>query len=198
MNELDILILFIILLCVGIGLRRGLVRALISAIGIYFTVVMAGYVYEPIGDTLSTALGRVGISMGTTGAHNLIYVLVVIAMTVAVELVSRATFEQTHISSLWKLDTLLGGVTGIFYGALWVSLFLVPGQYSIAQGSGTWYEAVYGSTLVPTLNSFFETAVLDVVSILFLNRIPRLYLNPISQRVSLLFLDLASFRFLVC
>lgn len=189
MNEQDYLIVFIVFLGVGIGLRRGLVRVLISTVGIYFTVVVTGYVYKPIGDMVSAAFDRLGIELGITEAHNITYVVGVIAMTVVVELVSRSTFEETRIVSLRGADTLLGAVAGVFYGALWASLFLVPGQYSVAQSSGMWSAAVYESTLVPTLNKVFKAAVLDVVSILFVKGTPRLYLNPVSQRVSYLFFN---------
>src|SRR3990170_736118 len=132
-NELDYILVFIILLGVGIGLRRGLIRIVVSTIGIYFTVLVAGYAYEPIGDTLADGLARLGIPMETVGTHNFTYIVVVIAMTVVVELVSRSTFEVTRLRYLPSLDKLLGGIAGVFYGALWASLFLVPGQYSVAR-----------------------------------------------------------------
>ena len=194
-NELDYILIFIILVGVGIGLRRGLVRVLISTVGIYFTVIVAGYAYEPMGDTLSGALSRLGINVSTTAAHNFSYLVVVIAMTVAVELVSRSTFEETHIRVLWRLDNLLGGIAGVFYGALWASLFLVPPQYGLAQTAGAWSTAVFQSELVPTLNRVFRDAVLDVVGIFFVGGTPELYLNPVSQRVAGLFLKLASLFF---
>lgn len=192
MNELDYILLLIVVGGIGIGLRRGFVRVLISTIGIYFTVIVAGYAYEPIGDTLSSALSDVSINLSVTAAHNVIYILAVVAMTVAVELVSRSTFEETHIRSLRGLDNLLGGLVGVFYGALWASLFLVPAQYGIARGGTGWSTAVLQSTLVPRLNQVFGTIVLDAVGILFIGGTPELFLNGVSQRVSSIFLDLAS------
>jgi uncharacterized membrane protein required for colicin V production len=187
-NELDLILIFIVLVGVGIGLRRGLVRVLISTIGIYLTVIVTGYAYEPMGDTLSGSLGELGIKVGKVEAHNFCFLLVVVAMTVAVELISRSTFEETRIRTLWRLDNVLGGLAGVFYGALWASLFLVPVQYSVAETAGAWSRAVSGSTLVPTLNRVFVNGVLDLVSIFFLDGTPELYLNRISQRVTDLFL----------
>ena len=171
MNELDYIIVFIVLLGVGIGLRRGLIRVLISIVGIYATVLVAGYFYKPVGNTISGAFDRVGIDIGLTGAHNFSYFVAVLAMTLIVELVSRSTFEGTRLRSFRTLDTLLGAVVGVFYGALWASLFLVPGQYS-----GAWITAVNQSALVPTLNGVFRDAVLDVVGIFFLNGTPGLFI----------------------
>jgi uncharacterized membrane protein required for colicin V production len=185
-NELDYILLIIILTGVGIGLRRGLIRVLISTIGIYFSVVVAGYAYQPLGDILSNALDDVGIRIGIIAAHNFIYIVVMIAMTVTVEVVSRTTFEETRITSLRGLDTLLGGLAGIYYGVLWAALFLVAPQYGISQTGGGWSTAVSQSALVPRLNDIFQNGVLDVVSILFIGGTPELYLNGISRRVAYL------------
>jgi uncharacterized membrane protein required for colicin V production len=192
MNELDVILIFIILVGIAVGLLRGVIRVIIGTIGIYFTVVITGYAYGPIGDTLSGALGRLGLAISTTGAHTFAYIVLVIALTVAVELISRATFEETRIRVTPALDRVLGGLFGVFYGALWASLFLVPGQYNAAQYGGAWASAVNGSRLVPTLNRVFRTAVLDVVRILFIDGVPRLFLNSVSRRVSGLFRTLAS------
>jgi uncharacterized membrane protein required for colicin V production len=196
MNELDFILVFIILVGAGVGLRRGLVRVFISIIGIHFTVLMAGYAYEPIGETVHRAANRIGIGLGLTAAQNLTYIVVVIAATVAVEVVSRSTFEETRLRPLRDLDNLLGGIAGVLYGALWAALFLVPSQYGIAQGSRAWSTAVNGSKLVPTLNNVFKVVVLNLVSILFIDGIPKLYLNRVTQKTSYLLFQLASLRYL--
>jgi uncharacterized membrane protein required for colicin V production len=190
-NELDLILIFIILLCVFIGWRRGVVRVLFSIAGIYATVIVVGYLYATVGDILSRAANRIGIGLGVTQAEILTYVVVLIAMTVVVELLSRNTFEETRIRSIGVLDKILGATVGILYGMLWASLFLVLIQYSVAQTGDTWTTALYGSSLVPTLNRFFQTAVLDVVSIFFTGGVPELFLNRVSQRLVYLFNSLA-------
>jgi hypothetical protein len=158
--------------------------------------LVAGYFYKPVGNTISGAFDRVGIDVGLTGAHNFSYFVAVLAMTLIVELVSRSTFEGTRLRSFRSLDAPLGAIAGVFYGALWASLFLVPGQYSAARSGGAWLTAVNQSALVPTLNSVFRDAVLDVAGIFFLNGTPELFINPVFERVSHLFMDLSSFSFL--
>ena len=187
MNQLDIILLFIIVVSVATGLRRGLIRVLISVLGIYVTVVFVGYAHRPMGDTVAGGLAEVGIHLSAVAARNLAFVVLVIAMTVVVELVSRSTFADTRIRSLAALDGLLGGLVGVFYGALWASLFLVPSQYSVALIGGVWSGALSDSTLVPILNRTFNVAVLDVVRILFINGVPQLYRNSVSARVAALF-----------
>jgi uncharacterized membrane protein required for colicin V production len=170
MNELDFILLFVILVGIAIGMRRGLIRVLLSIVGIYFTVLVAGYVYDPMADTLTDGLG-LGITMMT----NFSYLVILVATTVAVEVASRSFFEGTRIVSIGALDNLLGGIVGILYGALWASLLLVPAQFGVATTGGVWTDAIRGSTLVPILNDIFRTVVLDVVRILFIDGIPPLY-----------------------
>jgi uncharacterized membrane protein required for colicin V production len=183
-NQLDYLLISIILAGVAVGLRRGLIRILISSVGIYFAVVVAGYAYAPIGEILSNGLGRLSIDLGIVPAHNLVWGIFVIAMLVLAEVLSRYTFEETRIRSLRGLDYLLGGIAGVLYGALLASLFLVPSQYGVARGGGAWTTALFESKLVPTLNGLFRDTVLDVVSILFVNGIPEIYLNSITRTLS--------------
>jgi uncharacterized membrane protein required for colicin V production len=183
-NQLDYLLIMLILVGVAVGLRRGLIRTLISIVGIYFAVLVAGYAYAPIGEIVSNGLGRLGIALGIIPAHNLMYAVFVIAMLVLAEVLSLYTFEETRISSLRGLDNLLGGLVGVVYGALLVSLFLAPIQYGVAHGAGAWTSALLGSQLVPRLNRLFRDAVLDVVSILFVNGIPEIYANSVTRTLS--------------
>jgi uncharacterized membrane protein required for colicin V production len=192
MNQLDIILIVIILAGIVIGWRRGLIRMLVSIASIYIIVIVAGYAYKPVGDTLVGGLGRLGIYVGTVGAHNFAYIVVVIALTVAFELASRNSFEATQIRSLGVLDNVLGVLVGIFYGMLWASLFLVPLQYSAATEASPWANAISGSTLAPTLNRVFQSAVLDIVSIFFINGVPALYRNSVSIKVFSLLRPLAS------
>jgi uncharacterized membrane protein required for colicin V production len=191
-NELDYLLIFIVLIGVAVGLRRSFIRVLISIVGMYVTVVVAGYAYQPMGNTLTGAMARVGIEVGSIEAHNFMFLAVVIAMTVAVEVVSRATFEETRIPSLRVVDNLLGGLVGVYYGALWASFFLVPAQYSVARTVGSWTTAIVQSNLAPTLNQVFQGAVLDIVGIFFIDGIPELYHNPFAESEAYLFMNLAS------
>jgi uncharacterized membrane protein required for colicin V production len=192
MNELDFILIFIILIGVSFGARRGAVRILVSIFGIYITVIIAGYAYEPIGNTIARAFRRIGMGMSFTAAQNFAFVVLVIAMTVVVELVSRNTFEETRIKSIGVLDNVLGAVVGFLYGMLWASLFLVPAQYGVSRSGGAWGTALVDSALVPTLNSIFQHAVIDIVSIFFIGGVPRLYRNPVSVRGAHLLLNLKS------
>jgi uncharacterized membrane protein required for colicin V production len=180
-NELDFILIFIILLCVFIGWRRRSVRVCISIVGFYATVIVIGYLYGPLSDIGRRAFNRLGLGdMGITQSEILTYIILLVVMTVIVELLSRNTFVETYILSIGILDPILGAVVGIFYGLFWASLFLVPSQFSVAQTGDTWTATLYGSTLVPILNDFFQTAVLDVVSIFFTRGVPELFRNKVS------------------
>jgi len=186
MNELDFILLVIILGGAAIGLKRGVLRILFSIAGMYVSIAVIGYAYGPIGRTIAQAFGQ-----NLSGTYNFSYVILLIATTVAVELVSRATFEETHLRATPYLDRLLGAAVGLVYGAFWASLFLVPVQYGISQTGGSWAQAVYQSQLVPTLNNIFASAVLDIVGLFFGDGVPALFLNGVSARVSYLLPALA-------
>jgi uncharacterized membrane protein required for colicin V production len=186
MNELDIILLAIILVGIIVGWRRGLVRVLISIVGLYITVVILGYISRPLGDLLSVGFGRLGIGLGTIGMRNFVYFVALIGITIVVEVASRNSFEATRIRSIGVLDNVLGALVGVFYGMLWASLLLAPVQYSVAREVSPWTTAVSGSALVPTLNRVFQTAVMGVVSIFFFGNVPEILRNSVSQRVAYL------------
>jgi uncharacterized membrane protein required for colicin V production len=180
-NELDFILIIIILMCVFIGWRRRVVRVCISIVGLYATVIIIGYLYEPLSDIGRRAFNRLGLGiMGITQSEILTYLILLVVLTVIVELLSRNTFVETYVLSIGSLDQVLGAVVGIFYGLFWAALFLVPSQYSVARTGDTWTAMLNGSTLVPILNSFFQTAVLDVVGIFFTRGVPELFRNEVS------------------
>jgi uncharacterized membrane protein required for colicin V production len=181
-------------------LRRGVIRVLISIIGFHFTLLVIGYVYQYTGRALAGGLG-----LDRVQTDNFSYVVFLIFLTIVVEVTSRSLFEYTRILSLRGLDNLLGGLLGILYGALWASLFLVPiqydaspVQYGVIRGTSVWREALSESTLVPILNQVFQTVVLNIVGILFIDGTPELYLNEVSRRVSYLMLSLTALGCPLC
>ena len=181
MNEMDWILLVIIAAGVFVGLWRGFIRILLSILGIYLTIIVVGYAYRPISMALSG-----GLHLNRTGTDNFTYLVLVIAMTAAVEIISRSAFEVTHVAALSKLDNLLGGLIGIAYGMLWASLFLVPIQYDIFRNPlfSAWRDAVAASQLVPHLNGFFDRAVLNVLDVFFKGGLPVLFRNSVAMRTA--------------
>ena len=105
MNELDFILIIIILMCVFIGWRRRVVRVLLSIVGLYAIVIIIGYLYGPLSDIGRRAFNRLGLgTMGVTQSEILTYLLLLVALTVIVELVSRNTFVETHVLSLGIFD----------------------------------------------------------------------------------------------
>lgn len=170
MNELDYVLLFIILLGVVVGWRRCLVRQLISVAGMYPTLLFAGYLYDIMGWTLADAFG-----IGLTSMHNFSFVLVVVILTFLLELLSYKLFEGTQLPALHKLDNLLGGLVGVFYGALWAATVLILIQYGITRTGGTLETYVRESTLTPDLNSMLDQAVFNILNPLFTGDLPKMY-----------------------
>jgi uncharacterized membrane protein required for colicin V production len=170
MNELDYIILSIVAVGVIIGLRRGFLRVVISIVGFLFIVTATGYAYAPIGRTISGAF-----NLGQTVMFNFAYVMMLVAMTVVVELVSRTVFEDTSLPALQGLDNLLGGIMGVLYGALWAALLLIPAEFAVVRLGGAWTEALQQSVLLPTLNQIFHTVILNIIRPLFVNGVPPIY-----------------------
>lgn len=187
MSGLDVILISIVLVGVAIGLKRGVIRILLSIAGIYATLVVIGHSYRPISRALSGAF-----SLNRTGTDNFTYFVLLVAMTVAVEVTSRSTFEETRLRSVGALDNVMGGLVGVLYGALWASLFLIPVQYDIHRIGlrSSWYEAVSDSNLVPILNNIFQTGIMDILQIFFQDGIPAIFRNPVAMRVAALFLGL--------
>ena len=188
MHEMDAFLIAFLLVGAAIGLRRGVIRVLLSIVGIYFSLIVIGHGYRPISRALSGAF-----TLNRTLTDNFAYTLLLIAMTVLVEVVSRSTFEETKLRAIGGLDNLLGGLVGLLYGALWASLFLAPIQFDIyaTNEASPWTEAVFASELVPRLNNIFQTGVIDIVGIFFNNRIPYLFRNPVSDQLAQAFYHLA-------
>jgi len=185
-EQIDILLGAVILVGAAIGLRRGVIRILISMVGMYPSLIIIGYSYRPISQALSGAF-----SMDRVFTDDFAYVVLLIAVTVAVELLSRAVFEVTHLRAIGKLDHALGGLVGLLYGALWASLLLLPIQYHIyaTHYTSPWTEAVLASDLIPRLNDVFQTGVINIVGIFFSRPMPDLFRNDVSHLLAQLFLN---------
>lgn len=187
MEPIDILLGAVILVGAAIGLRRGVIRVLLSIVGIYPSLIVIGYGYQPISQALSGAF-----SMDRVFTDNFAYVVLLIAVTVAVELLSRTVFEETHLRAIGGLDNVLGGLIGLLYGALWASLLLVPVQYDIyaTLHTSAWTEAVFASDLIPRLNDIFQTGVINIVGIFFSRPMPYLFRNPVYDQLAQFFFNL--------
>lgn len=112
MNWLDGLIIFVVLICMFLGYRRGLLGTLIMLGGIVLAIVMAGWFYSPVANWLSNYLES--WTQARVAAFIVIFVgIVVVALTIS-WLLDRF-LSLAHIAWLNKLG---GLVIGLVIGAL--------------------------------------------------------------------------------
>jgi len=111
MNWLDIVILVAIAVAAFLGLRMGLIKAVLLLAGIIVGVILAGHYSGPLGERL-TFIASEGVAKGIAFAIIMIAVLVVAAIVA-----SLLTWTAKVVMLGW-VNRLGGAVLGLLLGAL--------------------------------------------------------------------------------
>ena len=113
MQTIDIIIA--VLLVIGLigGLRDGLVKQAVGFVGIVGGLLIGRSFYLPLGDWLVGALG-----MAVRPAHITAFVLILIVVPLAFNLMGWVVSKLLHIICLGWANRLLGGVVGMVKYAL--------------------------------------------------------------------------------
>jgi membrane protein required for colicin V production len=117
MNWLDIVILVALAIAVLIGLKFGLIKAVLLLAGIIVGVVLAGHYSGPLGERL-TFISSAGVAKGVAFAIIMVGVLVVAA--IAAGLLTWAT----RLVMLGWGNRLGGAILGLFLGAFFCGALL--------------------------------------------------------------------------
>jgi membrane protein required for colicin V production len=117
MNWLDIVILVAIAGAAFLGLRMGLIRAVLILVGIIVGVVLAGHFSGPLGERLSFIPSE-GVAKGVAFAIILLAVLAVAAI------VARLLTWAAKVVMLGWVNRLGGAVLGLLLGALFCGALL--------------------------------------------------------------------------
>lgn len=134
MNALDILLGLVILALAALGAVRKTVRQVFSLGICYLATIAAGVLY-PYGAIFLTAIG----GRTPTLTQFIVFWILFIAATVALEIALTKGFPDTSIPSIGVLDNLLGLVLGGIWGVLVASLLLATMAYA---PQGTWGTAL--------------------------------------------------------
>lgn len=134
MNWLDILILIGLAASVIGGLSTGIVRGAVNLAGLILGIVLAGRFYETLG-------GRFSFIHNTDIANAVAFVVIIVVAMILAGLVGGLLRKIISGIMLGWLDHLLGGVLGLFIGAvslgallaLWVKF--APGSAGVVSGS---------------------------------------------------------------
>ena len=117
MNWLDIVILVVLLIAAVMGLKMGLIKAVLLLAGIIVGVVLAGHYSGPLGERL-TFISSEGVAKAVAFAVIMLAVLAVAAIAAA--LLTWAA----KVSMLGWVNRLGGAVLGLLLGALFCGALL--------------------------------------------------------------------------
>jgi uncharacterized membrane protein required for colicin V production len=155
-----------------LGLRRGLVRTILSTIALLLGMAFAGLAAPPL----------VGIFVARSGSQvdppiGIVFGALLLAIYALLEVLLRNSFPNTRIRAIGTLDNVLGFVFSAGWTLLAVSLIVLVVAYinfavtgaSNAGFIGAWYSS---SNLVALLRDFFEIP-LNLMRFLFPSGLPQ-------------------------
>ncbi|MCL1885787.1 MAG: CvpA family protein [Dehalococcoidia bacterium] len=123
MNWLDTLILVTLAAGVIGGLTIGIVRSLVNLVGLLFGIFLAGRCYETVGHWL--------VFIDNTSVANTVgFVLIVLVVMIIAGIICALLRKWMSTVFLGCLDRLLGGIVGLFIGAMsWGALLVLWVEY---------------------------------------------------------------------
>ena len=140
MNELDIILIVILFIPTFIGLRKGLIKTVLSFAGLLVGVVLAGRLYEPVSRIF-------GFLNNDNAAKIIAFVLILALVMVAAFFLARLLKSVVKMVMLGWVDNVGGAIFGFLSGFVLLSAILA-----------TWVK-LFGSGLVT--ESFIAEVMLD-------------------------------------
>lgn len=154
MNSIDIAIILVVLASGALGIYWGLIRLVLSIVGVLAGVVAAGR-YGPL-----AAEALMSFVSDSSLAQALGFVLVFAAVSGAASLAASLLHELAGLLFLGWLDRLLGGLLGAAQGVLVCAALLVA---AAAFPHEAWSPAIGASRLAPTVAAAAGGLVLSVL-----------------------------------
>ena len=140
MNLLDIIILVLLFIPTFIGLRKGLIKTVLSFAGLLVGVVLAGRLYEPVSKIF-------GFLNNEDAAKIIAFILILALVMVAAFFLARLLKSVVKMVMLGWVDNVGGAIFGFLSGFILLSAILA-----------TWVK-LFGSGLVT--ESFIAEVMLD-------------------------------------
>ena len=138
MTWLDYAVLAVLLMSIGWGIWRGLVREVVSILGWIIAFLSANLLAGPVGDALPQAIQTPELRIGV--AFVCIFIVALVITSLLGLLLSRAA----HAVGLESLDRVLGALFGLARGALLVlAAALVAGLSSLPR-QPEWQDSLIG------------------------------------------------------
>jgi membrane protein required for colicin V production len=117
MHWLDIIFLVLLFIPTFIGLRKGLIKAVLSLVGLIIGVVLAGHFYKPVSNIF-------GFISNESVAHILAFILILALVLVAAFLLARLLKSVVSITMMGWVDNVGGAVLGFLFGFIFLSAIL--------------------------------------------------------------------------
>lgn len=117
MNWLDIVILIALAIAVLVGLKFGLIKAVLLLAGIIVGVVLAGQYSGPLGERL-TFISSPGVAKGVA------FAIIMIAVLVVAAIVAGFLTWAARLVLLGWVNRLGGAILGLFLGAFFCGALL--------------------------------------------------------------------------
>jgi membrane protein required for colicin V production len=150
LNYVDIILLVLLAIPTFIGLTIGLIRAVLSLVGLILGIVLAGQFYE----FLSAALSFIS---NEDVAKGIAFILILLAVIIIVSIVARLLSSLASAMLLGWVNRIGGAVFGFLTGVLVLAAILA-----------TWVN-FFGSSAIA--DSFIAAVLLDKLP-LILNLLP--------------------------
>ena len=156
---LDVAMLFVIVTFVAVGAMRTIIGGLMTGVALYLATGLAASFYPaltPYSRSLLNVLASVGLANTPPGpvdysALALSFVVLTVVLWLILELLFRASFEETHLSLLGPMDRVGGAVIYLAVGLLVAALLFN------AVGYGTAARAAHDqASFRPELNRILE------------------------------------------
>jgi len=117
MHWLDIILLVLLFIPTFIGLRRGLIKTVLSLVGLIIGVVLAGNFYKPVSNIF-------GFISNESVAHILAFLLILALVMVVALLLARLLKSVVSITMMGWVDNVGGAVLGFLSGFIFLSAIL--------------------------------------------------------------------------
>ena len=117
MNWLDIILIIALVGSAFIGLRLGIIKAVLSLVGLIVGVVLAGNFYEPVSSWF-------GFISNDNAANTVAFILILVGVMLLAALLARLLKLAASITMLGWVDRIGGAVFGFLMGAILLSALL--------------------------------------------------------------------------
>ncbi len=141
MNWLDIVIIVTLAISTFLGLRTGIIKAVLSLAGVIVGVILAGLLYVPLSEQLSF-IQQAGV------AKVVAFAIILIGVMVIAVVLARLLKWAASVMMLSWVNHLGGAVFGLALGAIFCSALLATWVKWLGIGSTTITESIVAAFLL--------------------------------------------------